>query len=165
MAEKMTDVLILAGTAQDNMAMAKKRHKNRQLPPICLALIICDAIWTDRSTGKRTILGTFSNIFSRSFPAQHPVLSVHCSLTDGHGETDILLKLVDVDEIDPPLLEQESKISFGDPRMICEMDAFFSGLTFPHPGEYRLQIFGAGTLLMERRILAVQLSHEEQENG
>jgi hypothetical protein len=36
--------------------------KRQVPPPYALALVICDAIWHDPGTGKRTILGCFSSI-------------------------------------------------------------------------------------------------------
>lgn len=68
------------------------------IPPYALALVVCDAIWRDPSTGKRTILGCFSAILADEFPATHPGMAVYAAITDGHGTVPIALRLVDADE-------------------------------------------------------------------
>jgi len=137
-----------------------------RIAPMCLGLVLADAIWHDPSSGKRTILGTFSTIFAKQFPAQHGILAVYCILTDGYGKTRVRLRVVDIEEDDGPLIEAEGEVDFIDPRMIAEMDFHFTGLVFPHAGEYRVQVFGADEFLMERRLLVLDPSQAgEAENA
>jgi len=65
--------------------MPEKDAKGASVPPYALALVVCDAIWRDPSTGKRTILGCFSVIGAKSFPTKHPIMSVYAAVTDAHG--------------------------------------------------------------------------------
>ena len=144
--------------------MAKKKKKTtkrvRAQPPYPLAMVICDAIHQDRATGKRTLLGCFSTIGAPAFPASHPLLAAYVALTDGHGEVPIKLQLVDVDEAEEPLAEAEGKVKFTDPRVVVEIGLHLAGIVFPRPGEYRLQLYGAGELLIERRILLIETVSE-----
>lgn len=127
--------------------------------PVVLAMVICDAIYQDPATRKCTLLGTFSTINARQFPVQHPQLAVHVALTDGHGRTRIRLMLVGVDENQPPLFSSgEGTIDFNDPRMVAELNFTVANLTFPAPGEYRLQVYGNDELLMERRLHVMELA-------
>lgn len=133
----------------------------QQIPPLCLALILADAIWMDPSTGKRTILGIFSSIVSPQFPAMQTLMAVHCALTDGYGKTSITIRLVDAEDEDEPLLEGTGDVEFEDPRAVVEMDFHFPGVTFPKPGEYRFQLFAGRELLMERRLVATPVVQGE----
>jgi hypothetical protein len=47
---------------------------NDGMQPVGLALIVCDAIYQDPTTGKRTLLGIFSAMYASEFPAIVPSL-------------------------------------------------------------------------------------------
>lgn len=120
--------------------------------PDVLALIVCDQIITDRITGKQSLIGMFSNVHSRGFPASHPQLCVFVALTDGHGETELVIRIVDSNDARPPIVEGKGRVIFKDPRAIANLALQFHGLTFPEPGEYRVQLYAAGELLREARL-------------
>lgn len=115
-------------------------------------MVVCDGFWRDPYTGKHTLIGTFSALGGGPFPLMHPVLTVYVSLTNGHGQTKITLRLVDAEEEREPLLEMEQEIDFSDPRMVCEICFQATGIIFPQPGEHRLRLFADGQFVIERRI-------------
>jgi len=139
---------------------------NRPTPDI-IALLVCDQIITDRLTGKQSLIGMFSNIHTRGFPATHPQLCVFVALTDGHGETDLIIRIVDSNDSRPPIVEGRGRVIFKDPRAIANLSLQFHGLTFPAPGEYRVQIYAAGTLLREARLALtlLRLPEKRPEDG
>ena len=57
-------------------------------------MVLCDAVHPDPATGKFTILGTFTNFASPSFPAAIQ-FCVYFAVTDGIGDVDLTLQLVD----------------------------------------------------------------------
>jgi hypothetical protein len=120
-------------------------------------LIICDYVHRDPGTGKATMLGCFSVIHAREFPARHPRLFVHTILTDGRGKLPVRLKIVDAEEELDPLFDQELEVELKDPRAVGELTFQIDNLTFPSPGEYRLQLFAGAEFLMERRVIVNQL--------
>lgn len=126
-------------------------------PPLALAMVICDAIWIDPSTGKPTLLGLFSEIGAKAFPVVHPLLAVHICMTDAHGKVPIMLRLVDADEEGEPIFQVEDEVDFPDRRAIINMNAVMQGIAFPSAGEYRLQRFGYGEFMLERRIVVRQV--------
>ena len=69
-------------------------------PPIPLTLVICDHVWRDPNSGKYHLLGTFSAIGSSSFPLVTN-LAVYFAVTEGHGELEVRMELIDVDEERP----------------------------------------------------------------
>jgi hypothetical protein len=138
------------------------------IAPFPLALVVCDGCWQDPYTGKFTLIGTFSTIAGESFPLSHPILTVYAALTDGRGNMPIRLQLVDVNEAEEPLFVHDGEVAFADPRMVSEVVFIGQGIQFPHPGEYRLQLFANNEFMTERRILvfshaAKSGQHEVQE--
>jgi hypothetical protein len=123
-----------------------------QQPPDVLAMVLAEAVLRDAATGKHFIQGTYAAIFAPSFPWRHPSIVVYVAITDGHGKTPIKLRLVDVDESRPPIFEGEAVLDFPDPLVVAEGVFVHAGPVFPEPGEYRLQLLGAGMLLRERRL-------------
>jgi hypothetical protein len=128
----------------------------RPVPPVALTLLICDHVWQDRHTGKYNLLGTLSAIGSSVFPAVTN-LAVYFAVTEGHGELPVRMELVDVDEERPAVLGAEGIFLFADPLHVVEGCFAFDGLEIPEPGEYRLKLFVAGELLMERSLHATMV--------
>ncbi len=129
--------------------------KNRPTPEV-LSLIICDQIITDRVTGKQSLIGMFSRVHARGFPATHAQLCVFVTLTGGHGETELLIRLVDSAESRAPIVVGKGAVRFQDPRAVANLVLQFNGLTFPAAGEYRVQLLAHGELLREARLEMVQ---------
>jgi len=126
------------------------------LEPDVLSLIICDQIITDRVTGKQSLIGMFSRIHATKFPATQPQLCVHVSMTEGRGQTPVMIRIADSDDSRPPIVEGQGMMDFKSPRAIANLSLQFYGLVFPQPGEYRVQILSGGTLLREARMELVQ---------
>ena len=123
-----------------------------RLNPEILSLIVCDQIITDQLTGKHSLIGIFSVIHSPKFPVQHPQLSVYASLTGGHGEVELMIRIVDSNEARPPLVQGKGKVQFASPLAVANLALQFRGLGFPEPGEYRVQLLSNGELLREARL-------------
>jgi hypothetical protein len=127
-----------------------------QIAPQVLSLLICDQIIIDRLTGKTSLIGIFGSIGSTTFPMRHPQLCVFASLNDGRGKTPLDIHIVDTDEQREPVVTGRAVVEFKDPRAIAFLNLHFSGLVFPQPGEYRLQLSSNGELLREVRLELVQ---------
>ena len=125
--------------------------------PDVLSLIVCDQIITDRMTGKQSLIGMFSRIHARGFPASHPQICIYVTLTEGYGETEFELRIVDANDERPPIVEGKGIVRFQNPRAIANLALQFHGLTFPASGEYRVQLYSAGELLREARLELVML--------
>ncbi|QDT35083.1 DUF6941 family protein [Thalassoglobus polymorphus] len=126
------------------------------ITPYPLALVVADYVHRDPSTGKMTIIGTFSMIGGAEFPLVHPVMAVYAALTDGRGKMKVKLELIDVDEEREPIFSQEVEADFVDPRMILEINFHATNLQFVHSGEYRLQLSANEEFLVERRIIVLE---------
>lgn len=126
-------------------------------PPDVLSLIVCDQIITDRLTGKQSLIGMFSRVHARAFPTAHPQLCVFATLTEGRGQVELTIRVVDANEARRPIVEGRGKVEFKDPRAIAHLALQFHGLTFPEPGEYRVQLYSRGNLLREARLELIQV--------
>jgi hypothetical protein len=74
--------------------------------------------------------------------------------------------LVDVDEAHEPIFSLESEVDVADnPNQIIETQFRRVGVSFPQPGEYRLQLFGAGQFLRERRIWVLPYAQSLDSEG
>lgn len=120
--------------------------------PVVLAMLICDQIITDRITGKQSLIGLFSKVHAPGFPATHPQLCVFVALTEGYGQNDLTLRIVDADDKRPPIVEGRGQVTFQDPRTIANLALQFHGLVFPSPGHYRVQLWCGKELLREARL-------------
>ncbi len=130
--------------------------------PDVLSMIVCDQIITDRMTGKQSLIGMFSRIHARGFPASHPHLCVYVALTEGYGETEFTIRIVDANDERPPIVEGKGKVRFQNPRAIANLALQFHGLTFPEPGGYRVQLYSNGELLREARLDMVRVKPRPQ---
>ncbi|MBP3959434.1 hypothetical protein J8F10_29675 [Gemmata sp. G18] len=125
--------------------------------PVVLAVVLCDAVHTDHATGKRTLLGTFSRINASHFPVTHPRMAVYVCLTECHGDLPLTFRIADASD-DRAIFEASNVIEVGDPLAVVELDIQLGALTFPEPGEYRVQILSNGPPLLERRLLVVAIA-------
>jgi hypothetical protein len=135
-------------------------------PPVLLSAIICDIVINDRDTAKPSMIGAFETISATNYPARHPCLAFFCQLTNGHGKTMITVRLVDVQQEDKTLFEGKIEHKFKDIRQVANFTFNIGGIVFPHPGEYRFQIYAGAAFLGERRIVCsqIELPAEDQNN-
>lgn len=146
----------------------EKRQLESLPPPFALAMVVCDNIHRDPGTGKHFLLGCFSVIQAKEFPAIHPLLALYVSVTNGHGTVPFRVQLIDANEEREPIVMVENDVEFSDPRIVVDIHFTFGDLNFVEPGEYRFQLFASNEFLMERRVLVAQPKqdqiHEEDED-
>ncbi len=137
--------------------------------PYCLAMVLCDAVHRDLSTGKFTILGTFTTLGAAKYPAV-VMGAVYFAVTDGLGEVDLRIRIVesqaDLTDADGTLIfeSQSNKVRFGSPLEVLEgafllskvgEDGMAAPVMLPHEGMYHCELTANGVLLMSRRLLAL----------
>jgi hypothetical protein len=120
--------------------------------PLPLAMVICDAVYEDPITRKKTILGTFSALSVDEVPALIPQICAYAALTDTRGMCEVRAVIVDADEENPPLAEEKYLLEFSGPLTVLEIVFAFTGVLFPSEGVYRVQLFAGDQLLIERKI-------------
>lgn len=126
-----------------------------EIAPIVLSLIVCDQVIVDARTGKPSIIGDTQTISAYKYPAKLPRLTFFFELTGGHGNVNVKVALVDVQEEDKRLFEGNALVHFKDPKQVV-WNSLQTSVVFPHAGEYRFQLYGANELLLERWIVCRQ---------
>ena len=120
--------------------------------PKVTALLTADSFHRD-GMGKGYVLGIFDSVSAHSYPVRHPLLVVYLALTDGHGPTDLTLRLTDAAEEYVQTLGVFHLV-FPNPVDVVEAPIPLRDLEFPHPGEYHLQVVCEDVILFERRMNA-----------
>jgi hypothetical protein len=78
-------------------------------------------------------------------------------MTNGHGQTPIKIRLIDADETRPAIVEVDLLMNFPDPIVVVESVGAMQNVVFPVPGDYRLEVYAAGTPITSRRLVVVPL--------
>jgi hypothetical protein len=123
-----------------------------QQQPDVLAMILAEAVLSDVASEKLEIRGVFSVLPAAEFPWTHSVMVVYTAITGGHGKTPLRLRIIDVDEVREAIVDTEMVVDFPDPITVLEPILVVKDIVFPEPGEYRVQLYGAGQFLRERRL-------------
>lgn len=126
-------------------------------PPVVLALLVADNHILDSRNNQHTIVGVFSHVKAERFPTLLGRLCIYAELTNGRGAQSIKIRIIDSDEARPPVIDAAVNIDFTDPLDVSQVGFGASGVVFPSPGEYRVQLLSGTTLLMERRLMVFQI--------
>ena len=126
--------------------------------PILLSAIICDRVIFDRISGMPSIINIIQNINAPQYPVRHNQIIFFCEMTNGHGNTKIKIRLVDLANQEKVIFEQSQVVDFKDVKQIVTVAINLLGVVFQHTGEYRFQLFADETILGERSVICRQVS-------
>ncbi len=133
------------------------------ITPVPLAMVLCDTIIIDKRTEKKSLIGTFSNIYTKKFPFRANHFSIYISLTDGHGEYDG--SLVCSDSANNEIFRAKGSIAFpGGAKTVVEMVYDIGGLIFPEEGVYNFSLFCGETIVISRECRVSIVSEDEEES-
>jgi len=107
--------------------------------PSISALLVCDMVIEDTVTRKKSIIGTFTDIWAQSFPCVQPRMAVYFCLTDAEGTYDMQLKLLNA-ETEMLLAHASFSIVIPDRLVIQDFGVALPPVQFPVAGRYELQI-------------------------
>jgi hypothetical protein len=135
-----------------------KAVKMTEVPPILLSAIICERVIFDRITGMPSIINIIQNINAPKYPVRYPSLVFFCELTNGHGKTKMMIRLVEEQSAEPQgeekiIFEQKGTAEFKNVKQVVSLALNLQGIVFSKEGEYRFQLFAEDCLLGERRIV------------
>jgi hypothetical protein len=109
------------------------------IQPYVGAILLCDAIITEETTRKKTLVGIFDRVLSPVFPSAHR-FSVYVKLTDAQGSYRVRLDFVDISG--DQVIE---RLEFGPidvlDRLVPAELAIAIGATVPAPGAYEFRLF------------------------
>ena len=124
--------------------------------PVGLAIVICDIIIEDKQTHKKSLIGIFNQIGALQFPCRHPRMAVYVSLTEGRGQYDVRLRIVQEDA-GTTVGEVRGQIQFADINAVAELNFDLMNLAFPQPGLYSIEFYCDDLLVLERRFQVSQV--------
>ncbi len=129
----------------------------KKLPsPTALAFIICDSIIEDKATNKKSLVGLFNSIATKTFPCIHSVIHVFVGLTGGHGRYQSALSCVKDDDESVKILDLQGLIKFSDPLEIVEVNFEIRDVRFPEAGIYRFELSCNDIPVISRKFQVVQ---------
>ena len=136
--------------------------------PVGLAMMLCDYVIEDKRTNKKSLIGLFSNISAKNFPASHYCMNAFVVLSDGHGDYRGELRCIKADD-EQEISTMKGPIPFPDPRAVLEFNFEMYGLTFPEPGEYIMQFLCDNEIVIQRKLNLTKIPDEgeaeEEEEG
>ena len=123
------------------------------IQPVLLSAITCSRVIFDKVSGMPSIIDIIQTINAQKYPATYPHIVFFVELTNGHGKTKTEIRLVDTQGEEKTIFKLERTVEFRDVKQIATLGVNLRGIVFPHPGEYRFQLYAAGGLLGDRRII------------
>jgi len=112
--------------------------------PSIKAMLVCDAIITEKGTNKHSLIGVFENINARKFPCVHSKLGVFINFTGCAGKWRFKLDLAEVDKDTPLASVSTQEMLYGDPLKANNLVFILQGLKFEQPGKYEFRLYGNG---------------------
>ena len=106
--------------------------------PILLSMSLCDQVIRDQQTHKLSLINLFNELRAKHFPCTHPRLYVYVCLTNGRGNCEGTLALVDIDA-NRTIARLSGPITFRSPLQVVEMSFELNALAFPRAGTYRFE--------------------------
>lgn len=125
-----------------------------------VALVVCDEFIKDRATSKSSYIGLFNFIAAAKVPTTHHSLYVIVTVTDGHGEAPLELRLLQ-DGRDTPLLSLGGTVRVPKPSDSVELVFNLRRLTFPDYGSYRFEIHSGPVYLGSKPFAVIPQGEEE----
>jgi hypothetical protein len=152
------------------------------IKPILQALVLADAVYVDRMTGKFVIAGTFNQLMvfaqnPQDDVPQEPVVDemrklsnreiffqgspfVYVSLTNVRGKVPLELRYVDLGE-NTAILKLEIVVAGDDPLRTIEMAVRIPPL-MPKVGTYALELLADDELLGSHRVIVVEAPDQDE---
>jgi hypothetical protein len=120
--------------------------------PSLTALLVCDIVIDDKATNKKSLIGTFTHIWTHGFPCVHHNMAVYFCLTDAEGEYDILLRLVN-SETETVIAEAGLAVAIQGRLSINDFGLNIPVVQFPVPGRYEFQLYANKEFLGRKEFL------------
>jgi hypothetical protein len=127
-------------------------------PPVVLTLLIADNHILDHRWGQHSVIGIFSQVKATTFPLTLSRLCIYAELSNGRGPVPIQIRIIDAAESRTPVIDAVANITFADPLDVGHLAFGAMSITFPAPGDYRVQLLAHSVLLAERRLNLVQVA-------
>ena len=120
------------------------------IKPSIQAFLVCDQVISDATTGKKTIVGAFTNIFSNKFPCRHYKMGLYLCLTDAQGNYEFRIDLVYLNE--EKIVGQATlpPIDIKERLDITDFGVNLPYVDFPGVGRYEFRVYASGQFIAQK---------------
>ena len=108
--------------------------------PVLVAFLVCDTVIQDSSSGKKTLVGVFSNIMAAQFPASHSSPWLFVKLMECEGTYDVKIQYARV-ATQEVLLEVTANLESTDRHEDTEIIVQLPTLNIPDAGQYEFRLW------------------------
>jgi len=131
----------------------------RPIGPRCVALVTCDGIVIDPSTGKPSLVGVFHHLSASRFPVIIAGRSIWIELAGGSSPAALRLRFTGPSaqgRASSCLAERPLRVAFSDPGPIEAVHVPFPTVLVPVAGEYTVELIADGVAIMSRPVSVIQ---------
>lgn len=132
------------------------------MKPIAIALVLCDNIYYEQS-GKTALVGLFSRIYARTFPAEQACMCVYASVTGIRPHAKLRLDIVNQETSHEVASLRGEADGDASPIDVVDVNFVFRGLQFPEPGLYDIRLWGEDDILVARPFQVIQLEKKNKD--
>jgi hypothetical protein len=122
--------------------------------PVPIPLTLCDHVLIEQGTSKISLIGSFTTLKLRPFPAVAPPFFVFALLTDTVGDVTMELKLGRLDT-GAEVTIHRSRLTFPDKLVEVLYRPRLAKLVFPVPTTYQFTLLADGQWVAHRRLRIV----------
>ena len=127
-----------------------------------LALILCDTIIEDSVTGKKSLIGLFSQIHAPKLPCIHQSMNILVSVTGGQGTYPCKI-VCEHPQLERPVFSLDCMLKFENPFQVVDMVFQLKAVRFQLPGMYEIKVLIDGVPeLIRPLIVSVRKNMEQQ---
>ncbi|MGH7357057.1 MAG: DUF6941 family protein [Candidatus Rokuibacteriota bacterium] len=126
-----------------------------------MAMLLCDLVIRDTRTRKASVIGiTHTIALGRLSPGRDPLV-VYAALTDGHGDYDVRIELMRLDDLGVLGTVARGHVALHDRNSVGELVVDLGELPVDRPGPYQLQLHANSGIVGSVSFAVVQSPDEE----
>jgi hypothetical protein len=127
------------------------RKPGKKPPPKCKAFLLCQGTIIEQHSGNVTIINTFNAFVAPKFPGQIGPFLVFIQLTNGIGEYDAEVEIVDLQD-DRTIARAVGPAKLKFPTKLARMNVMIPipPLQLPHGGSYEIRVIADGQLIEQQ---------------
>lgn len=133
--------------------------------PSVQAFLVCDNVIVDSQTGKKSLIGTFTHLWSPRFPCQHHQMAVYFCLTDAEGVYEFELQLIYLDQEQLVGKAAMSAIEIKSRLDIQDFGINIPSLVFPGPGRYEFRLYANGHFITHKDFNVIEQQRQTPTEG
>ena len=126
-------------------------------PPVCKAILLCDAVLADPFSGKSSIVGIFEQFMVPKFPGMTAQFFVYVQMTSGIGRYRIMIEVRNVEQDQSIATANVAEMEFKDRAHKNILILPVPPLPLPRAGEYDFIVLADGQEIDRQKFMAVQI--------